>query len=163
MICKILWSYRIGDIKRYVKGKTDLFDLWWWKYQINNKIKSIRRDKNLIKTGVFFKDLTGANLKYMDLHDEEFYEVDFTDADLYHSNLCGADFTKAILHDANLEHADTRGANFRDANLHFVRHTFQSEIVKELNRQQLNREEATADALNRREMDKIDDGDFDFD
>ncbi|MBU1131848.1 pentapeptide repeat-containing protein [Patescibacteria group bacterium] len=69
-----------------------------------------------IRRGKFdVRQLSGANLRFADLHGLNMKQANFTSADLTCANLSGADLRGANLSCAHFEVTDIYGANFKDA------------------------------------------------
>ncbi|HZO75773.1 MAG TPA: pentapeptide repeat-containing protein [Ktedonobacteraceae bacterium] len=62
-------------------------------------------------------DLSGANLRDIDLRGINFIKTNLSGADLYGNLLTNADLARANLSEANLEEADLSGARVVNANL----------------------------------------------
>ena len=69
------------------------------------------------RTGHFWLDLRGANLRYVDLLEAKLSRANFSDADLSNSTLLEANLSHAIFSHANLSHANLWKTNLSKADI----------------------------------------------
>ena len=80
-------------------------------------IESISEGVTVRRAGLFWLDLSGANLRHVDLLEARLSGANFRDADLSNSTLMEANLSHAILWKANLSHARLWKANLSKADI----------------------------------------------